>query len=78
MLLDSVILLDFAGVVILYDSTGYVFSEDLAETSEEVLRCHSTILAVMIGVAEGWIQEELDESSELLLAETFCRAHNSD
>ena len=71
MLLDPVILLDFAGVVILYDSTGYVFSEDFAEASEEVLRCHSTILAVMIGIAEGWIKEKLDESTELLLAEAF-------
>ena len=46
-------------------------AKDLAQADDEVLCRHCAVLVLVLGIAEGTVDEKLYEAAELFLAETF-------
>ena len=63
--------------MVLYNGSCDVVSEDFAQAIDEVLGCHRAVLGGVLGITEGWVNEQLYKASKLLLAEACRRADHS-
>ena len=72
LLFDHVILVEVTRVMVLHNGLGDVLAKDLRQVSNEVLGGHGAVLVLMLGVAEGRVEEQLHEAAEFLLAQALC------